>query len=199
MADARCQRPACRKVASALAVEFEVHGKATEVAFCRDHFADFDMDFALPSPLHLDGDISATLFEECRLFRVFFDHDAEVYAIVLKSVTTNLVFAMRTGYVGACSVFGVARAGLGLNPLTYELVNSLISGLDGSVVEAVIDGYNTEVKKYKCHLLIRKGQDVIRLNCRGSDAVGISFLARAPIRVNAAFLGWRRLAETTVS
>ena len=96
---------------------------------------------------------------------------------------------MQTGYVEACSVYGAINKPQSSSPLTYQLFEDLIHALDGSFVEAVFDGYDSDFQAYESHLAIKKGGGTVKVKCRGSDAVGISFLAKKPIKVNTAFLG----------
>jgi bifunctional DNase/RNase len=118
-----------------------------------------------------------------------FLHAAQEYFIVLKSVETESVFLMQTGYVEACSVYGAMYRRPHPNPLTYQLFQNLVHALDASIVEVVFDGYNKDIQGYESHLVVSKRGSTVNVKCRGSDAVGIAFLARIPIRVNTAFLG----------
>ena len=64
-----------------------------------------------------------------------------------------------------------------------------MNGYEGSIVEAIFDGYNKTFHFYESYLLVSRGNGTVKIKCRGSDAVGISLFTKIPIKVNTAFLG----------
>jgi bifunctional DNase/RNase len=189
MKEPNCCRPGCKNLAKAVGLVVPVRGDAAELALCQDHIGDLGVDYVLPDPTHVRVDPSAASYEECRLHKVVFFYEREEYFIVLRGGSSRSVFLVQTGYVEACSVYGAVKASSHPTPFTYQFIVNLLHGLDASVEEAVFDGYDKDLRVYESHLVIRKPNGKVVVRCRGSDAVGISFVAKTPIRVNTAFLG----------
>jgi len=180
----------CGKEANgAVCVVLDSDDQATESAFCQDHVGESRVSYMLPDPRHVHIQRSAAVYEICKPHKLVFFHAQQHYFIILRSIETPSVFLMQTGYAEACSIYGAINKPQSPNPLTYQLFASLIDALSGSIVESVFDGYNKESRTLESHLVISRAGGIVKVQCRGSDAVGISFLARTPIKVNAAFLG----------
>jgi bifunctional DNase/RNase len=186
----KCDIFGCGKeVDGAVCVVLDSNDEATESAFCRDHVRHVGMDYILPDPSQVHIQLSTATYEPCKLHKLVFSYLHQHYFIILKSTETASVFLMRTGYVEACSIYGAINKPQSSIPLTYQLFERLIHALGGSMVEAVFDNYNKDFHTYESHLVIGGMGGTVKVQCRGSDAVGISFLAKTPIKVNTAFLG----------
>jgi len=186
----KCIKSGCGNDANgAVCVFLNANDEPTELAFCQEHMGDAEIDYMLPDPRQVRVQLFEATYELCKLYKVVFLHVPQEYFIILRSVDTRSVFLMQTGYVEACSVYGAINKRHHPTPLTYQLFENLVHALDGTIIEAVFDDYNKEFQGYESHLVISKRDGTAKVQCRGSDAVGISFLARTPIKVNKAFLG----------
>jgi bifunctional DNase/RNase len=186
----QCSNPGCSKDADGL-VSVLVHhdGQASETAFCKDHVHDSGIDYILRDPRHAEAQIGSEAYEVCKLHRLIFLYGVQKYFVVLKGIDTESVFVIQTGYVEACSIYGAINRPPHPTPLTYQLFADIVRTLDGTILEAVFHGYDKVRQTYESHLALRRGLELLTIECRGSDAIGISFLARTPIRVKSVFLG----------
>jgi len=147
------------------------------------------MDYLIPDPRQVQIQISTAIYEVCKLHKLVFFYLRQHYFIILRSIETESVFLMQTDYVQACSIYGAINKPQSPSPLTYQLFENIIHALGGSIVEAVITGYDKSFQIYQSHLVITGTGGKVNVPCRGSDAVGISLLAETPIKVNRAFMG----------
>jgi bifunctional DNase/RNase len=186
----KCAKAACGHDANgAVCVVVHCDGEPTELAFCPDHMGDAELDYMLRDPRQSQIHCATAAYEVCKLHKLVFLHGSQEYFVILRSVHTQAIFLMQTGYVEACSIYGAINRPDHPIPLTYQLFENLVHMLNGSIIEAVFDGYNKDYQAYENHLVIGKQDGVAEVPCRGSDAVGIAFLAKTPIKVNTSFLG----------
>lgn len=71
-------------------------------------------------------------------------------------------------------------------PLTHDLMCSLIKGLGGRVLSAVIDSMQEDT--FFAKLVVEVGQKQSEFDCRPSDAIAVVVRAEAPIYVESSIL-----------
>jgi len=187
----RCYINGCTNRIVATSLELLQNNTFVEINSCQDHFEPMKVTFALPNPLLISAATDPHSFELTHLAKVLCLIDHDRYSLVLKSQNSDSVFVLETGYVEICSIYGSIIADSDPTPLTFQLMLQLIDVLGGTFMESTIDRYNQDLRLYESYLTIRMpGQsDVLQVRCRGSDAIGLSVLAKKPIKINTAFLG----------
>ena len=116
-------------------------------------------------------------------------YDPEEFTVVLRGCNNQSVFVIPTGYVEASWIRFISRQTPYPSPPTHAFILSIIRALDGVPIEVVVHGYNMITNVYECYLAVRKGENVIKVGCRVTDALAISLVAAIPLKVNTAFLG----------
>ena len=87
-------------------------------------------------------------------------------------------------YVGFPEATSISMAAEGVNyrrPLTHDLTRSIIERLGWSIDRATVDDLYNET--FYAKLTLSRGQEVIDIDCRSSDAIALALRARAPIYV----------------
>ncbi len=185
-----CNKPGCGKGISTLALVRSPNGELTELAFCKDHSAFLGRGYLIPNPTITDAHPLSTSYEECRLKAVLFAYgESEQFSLVLASTKAQMVFVVPIGYPEACFIYQALKHLPSPTPRTHQLMVALIQLLGGSLVEAVVEDFDTTSQAYKCHLVIGTTDGVVHVECRGTDAVALSLFTTLRIRVNSFLLG----------
>jgi len=189
MNSARCLVAGCSSEANTFGIVVSREGVPNDVALCARHVATLNMDYSFPDPTRVNPSVLGTAFETCTLHAVILTQVPQQFAFILRSVHNPLFVVMQTGYPESCALISAVKSTPSPVPLTYMLLNNIISGLNGLLHESVIDGFELQGRTYKSHVTIAGPRGIIEVACRGSDAVGIALMARAPIKVDRAYLG----------
>jgi len=199
MLQADCNVAGCKHKASTLALMRSQTAQVSEAAFCKDHSQHVCGGYLVPNPAAFVAGPGLPTYVECWLRAVFFVYEEfQRFSLVLNSIDGKFAMLVQTGYPEACLVYHAVKKSPSPTPPTHQLMGAIVQALGGSVIEAVVEGYDTETKAYKCHLAVRTINRVVDVACRGSDAVALSLFTPFPIRVNSTLMGTDLSVESDV-
>jgi bifunctional DNase/RNase len=190
MVSGTCKKPGCGNPMSTVALIRSESGELTELAFCKDHLSSLGGGYYIPNPTLADAQATSSSYEQCRFKSVVFAYgEAEQFSLVLVSTETEMVFVVPVGYPEACLIYQALKYPASPTPRTHQLMAALIHLLGGSLIEAVVEGFDTATQAYKCYLAVETTDGVARVECRGTDAVALTLFTTARIRVSSSLLG----------
>jgi len=179
-----------------LALLVAPNGTTAESELCDEHVGGLHFEYLPPNPARFDLARLGASFEEFSLHAVLFWHEPERYAVVLKGKESGSVFPFETGYVQACSIYGATKVAPSDIPLIYELCARLVKASGGRLLSAVVDSYDTKAKIYNFHLVMKTESGLVKIKCRGSDAVGIAHFVGLPLLIDRVFLRMEKVPAT---
>ncbi len=119
---------------------------------------------------------------EVELSKVIINETSDQQIIVLKERHGNRSFPI---VVGIVEIFAIDRRLKGVNlprPMTHDLLGRVIDGLGAKIEKIVINDLREHTFFAMIHLE-RDGQ-VVRIDCRPSDAIALGVAGSAPIFVD---------------
>ncbi len=121
------------------------------------------------------------MFVPMELSRVLIlDTSAEQF-ITLSEVGGERSFAIKIGLAEALAIERRLRGEPPARPQTHELIDSVLLVLGGELVKVVI--HRLEKGTYFANLIVRRGDTLIEVDARPSDAIALSVARRLPIEV----------------
>jgi bifunctional DNase/RNase len=182
-----CFVDGCQNEAIVLVISVDASGAVTELSACDIHATQLDIEYRPRDPRTITPESFGRAFDISTLYALLFFYQSAKYYVLLRKQDSSQVFVFETGYVEACSIYGALQAPTGGVSLRYELFDRIIQELGGSIIEASIDGYDADLSQYRSHVLLQGKDSVIKVACRGSDAIGIAYSGRKPIKVDSEF------------
>jgi bifunctional DNase/RNase len=171
-----------------LAVLVAPNGATAETQLCGEHVGGLHLEYMPPNPVRFDLARLGASFEEFSLHALLFWHEPQRYTVVLRGKQSGSLFPFETGYVQACSIYGAIKVAPSDIPLTYDLFARVVAAAGGTLLSAVVDSYNMEAKTHNFHLVVKTERGLVKVKCRGSDAVGIAHFAGLPLKIDTVFL-----------
>lgn len=119
---------------------------------------------------------------EVELLRIIINENSEQQLIILKERNGNRSFPI---VIGIVEVLAIDRRLKGIKPprpMTHDLLDSVIKKLGAKIEKIVIN----DLKKHTFHAKIMLNMDgrSIEIDCRPSDAIALTVVAKAPIYVD---------------
>ncbi len=118
---------------------------------------------------------------EVKVEAVLIDNTTNSPVMLLREVDSNRVLPV---FIGAAEASTIAYALEGVQyvrPLTVDLMRNLINGLNGKVSRVIIT--KLEDDTFYAELVIQTPEQVISIDARPSDSVGLALRTGAPIYV----------------
>ncbi len=118
---------------------------------------------------------------EVKVEAVLIDNTTNSPVMLLREVGSNRVLPV---FIGAAEASTIAYALEGVQyvrPLTVDLMRNLIAGLNGKVSRVIIT--KLEDDTFYAELVIQTPEQVIAIDARPSDSVGLALRTGAPIYV----------------
>jgi len=116
------------------------------------------------------------------LSRILIRETDDMHIVELREVDGERVFPIVIGLSEAAAIERRLMGQEPPRPLTHELLASVIAGLDANLEKILI----TDLKKstFFARLLLRRGDDVIEIDSRPSDAIALGVADDVPIFVS---------------
>jgi bifunctional DNase/RNase len=189
--ESRCSSPGCRNQVTVFALCLTPNGTPSDLSLCDAHLGNLGPELMVPDPACVDTRLLGNSFEACVLKTVLFQHNVQRFTLVLESRESQSVFLFPTGFVEASWVRFIAAKASYLGPSTHDLMLNILDVLGGTLVEAVVDGYDKNTRGYECHVVVRTADGASNhVKCRASDGVAFSLASGFPFKVHKAFLGY---------
>ena len=119
---------------------------------------------------------------QMELSRILIRETDDMHIVELREVDGERVFPIVIGLNEAAAIERRLMGQQPSRPLTHELLASVITGLDAELEKILI----TDLKKstfFAC-LLLRRGDDLIEIDSRPSDAIALGVAEDVPIFVS---------------
>ena len=119
---------------------------------------------------------------EVELSRIIINETSDQQIIVLKEREGQRSFPV---VIGIVEIFAIDRRLKGIappRPMTHELVDNIINGLDAKIEKLVISDMVNHTFYAVLHLRKSDGEEV-QIDCRPSDGIAMAISARSPIFV----------------
>jgi len=115
------------------------------------------------------------------LSRIVINERSKDQVIYLREEGTGRELALVVGMFEADSIYRFLQDLEPRRPLTHDLMSSLIGELGAGLERVVVDGLEDEI--YRATLELRRGEELIKVDARPSDAVSIALRLGAPMAV----------------
>ena len=116
---------------------------------------------------------------EVELFQVIITEGKPTQSIVLKEKNGERVVPILIGYHEAMAIDRKLRDLEVPRPLTHDLLQNLIEKMGGKLERIVIN--DLKGGTFFALLMIRRGDELIAVDCRPSDAIALSVRINAPV------------------
>lgn len=121
------------------------------------------------------------------LRRIILKEKDDEQVIVLHEVDGERSLPIVVGLFEATSINRKVKGEPSPRPLTHDLIVNAIELLGGDIQDVVI--YDLRDGTYYAKLRVRHDGELRDIDCRTSDAVAVSVIAKVPIYVNESVLG----------
>jgi uncharacterized protein len=117
-----------------------------------------------------------------QLSRIIISEISDNQVIYLKEVDGERQFPILIGIFEATSIDRrVKAAAKPPRPLTHDLVVNIAEALGGEVESVVISDLHDQT--YFAHLRIRKGEEILEIDARPSDAIAVAVTFQPPLPI----------------
>ncbi len=106
----------------------------------------------------------------------------DVPVVILREKDGDRMLPIWVGGVEAVAISLASERKMAPRPLTHETLYRTIQGLDGKVEKVVINKLQADV--FYARMIITRGNQIISIDIRPSDAMAVALLAGAPIYVD---------------
>ncbi|WP_432735940.1 bifunctional nuclease family protein [Maridesulfovibrio sp. FT414] len=110
------------------------------------------------------------------------ENDTEAPVLVLKDEASGMVLPIWIGAMEAMAISMVLNEMSFPRPMTHDLLLSTIATFGGTVTS--VDIVDIEQGTFYAEIMIQKGDEVIAIDARPSDAVALAVRADCPVRVS---------------
>lgn len=171
-------------------------GQVSELAVCKAHNVPPGPAYLLPNLADFAVNLGVPTYVECWVHAVsFISDEVQWYGLVLKDIDDKSDLLVPIGYPEACAIYHEMKNSPYPTPPTHQLTATLVKTLGGSLIEAVVEGFNSQTQAYKCRLAVGTANGVVSITCRVSDAAALSLYMPLPIRVHSALMARKLRAE----
>ena len=118
---------------------------------------------------------------EMELTRILIAENREGQIIVLKEKTGERAFPIVIGFFEAAAIDRHVKEVPSPRPLTHDLLRSVITGMGGTLERVCVTDLREST--FFGRLDIKRGEEIIEVDSRPSDAIALAVLANAPIFV----------------
>jgi len=186
--DRGCYQPGCTNSTNMSAVIREADGSTTYTRYCAAHSAAIYDAYVKATQGTLFPPSADVPMEECEFQCVASFHEQDRRFLLLSSMRSKRFFlASLTGHQAENATLA-AQYGSGDARLTHQMLLQLVEKLGATCREAAIYGFELHRGRYKCRLVVTRGEEPIEVECEVSDAVATALTAKVPLRVSEAFL-----------
>ena len=117
---------------------------------------------------------------EMKVQKILFDKENNVSLVFLANVhDEEQVFPIVTGIGGTKNIIQIIQGTPFFRPLTHDLLNTIITTLEGTVSHVIIDKLDNDDVVATVH--IKNKQKEISIESQASDAIAIALKAQTPI------------------
>ena len=190
IANDKCFVTPCGKDAPITVSEVSERRLVSERGTCRDHRRDFMISHysrlsgrptALPTrPAVLHG---ASEMIAAKLDLLLFDIESQEGQVHILQIEGRGALVIRLGVFEVANLHHLVKGTTVSRPLTHETMASLIATLGAKLQQVEIDHLDGSGQFYTAKLRIMQGEQVIGVDARPSDALGLAICAGVPILV----------------
>ena len=121
------------------------------------------------------------MFIEAELSRIVFSELDQVHLLFLREKAGRREFPIVVGSVEAFIINRAVYEPTVPRPLTHHLLGSVIETLGGTLADVVIS--DVDEHTFYARLRIRRGEEVLEVDCRPSDAIAAAIMHTPRLRI----------------
>ena len=118
---------------------------------------------------------------EVELFQIIITEGSQTQVIVLREKNGDRFFPIFIGYNEAMAIDRKLKDFQVPRPLTHDLLHNIIEGMGGKLARIVVNDLRDDT--YFALLEIHRGDDIIQVDSRPSDAIALAVRTPVPIYV----------------
>lgn len=119
---------------------------------------------------------------EAKVSGLAFDQASNVPVVFLKEADGDCILPIWIGLNEASSI-AIALTHMHIQrPLTHDLIKSVITGLDATIVKVVVNDIRDST--YYARIYLKHANSIIEIDARPSDSIAIALRSDAPIYIS---------------
>jgi uncharacterized protein len=118
---------------------------------------------------------------EVELFQVIITEGSQTQVIVLREKGGDRFFPIFIGYNEAMAIDRKLKDIHVMRPLTHDLLHNIIEGMGGTLARIVVNDLRDDT--YYAQLEIHRGEEIVQVDSRPSDAIALAVRTPVPIFV----------------